>query len=71
MLNVIQVLKKYPDKPLAQEMLAELESYAGDPAHILMSRESLTATRIFDFKLKLCQELCREAQTPPGQVLQK
>lgn len=35
---LMKVLKKYPEKAIARELVQELESYAGDPSNILMSR---------------------------------
>jgi hypothetical protein len=35
----IQVLRKYSDKTVAMNLVEELESYGGDPSHIVMSRE--------------------------------
>lgn len=34
-----QVLRKYSDKTVAMSLVEELESYSGDPSHILMSRK--------------------------------
>ncbi len=34
---VPQVLRKYSDKTVARDLVRELESYAGDPANLVMS----------------------------------
>lgn len=33
-----QVLKKYPEKTIAKDLLKELEAFQGDPNNILLSR---------------------------------
>ncbi|KAF8901640.1 hypothetical protein CPB84DRAFT_1815100 [Gymnopilus junonius] len=35
---LLEVLRKYPDSPTAMNLVEELESYGGDPSHIVMSR---------------------------------
>lgn len=35
-----QVLRKYPDKTVARDLVRELESYNGDPSNLVMSGES-------------------------------
>jgi hypothetical protein len=37
-----QVLKKYPEKTIAKDLLKELGAFAGDPDNILLSRTSLS-----------------------------
>lgn len=32
-----QVLRKYPDRTVAKDLIAELEGYAGDPNNLVMS----------------------------------
>lgn len=39
-LIVAQVLRKYSDKTVARDLVQELESFAGDPSNIMMSRMS-------------------------------
>jgi hypothetical protein len=36
-----QVLKKYPERTIAKDLLKELEAFEGDPSNILLSRASL------------------------------
>ena len=38
-----QVLRKYPDKTVARDLVRELESYNGDPSNLVMSGEHLDA----------------------------
>ena len=37
-----QVLKKYPEKTIAKDLLKELEAFEGDPNNILLSRTPLS-----------------------------
>jgi hypothetical protein len=37
-----QVLKKYPEKTIAKDLLKELEAFEGDPNNILLSRAPLS-----------------------------
>ena len=39
---VVQVLRKYSDKTVARDLVRELESYAGDPANLVMSGKPYT-----------------------------
>ncbi|KAF5369762.1 hypothetical protein D9758_001332 [Tetrapyrgos nigripes] len=41
---LLKVLRKYSDKTIAKNLVQELESYNGDPSHIVMSRSSLSRT---------------------------
>lgn len=42
-LMVVQVLRKYSDKTVARDLVRELESYAGDPANLVMSGKPYTS----------------------------
>ncbi|KAG7097219.1 hypothetical protein E1B28_004590 [Marasmius oreades] len=35
---LLKVLRKYSDKTIAKDLVQELESYSGDPSHIILSR---------------------------------
>ncbi|KAF9263685.1 ACBP-domain-containing protein [Marasmius fiardii PR-910] len=35
---LLKVLRKYSDKTMAKDLVQELESYSGDPSHIILSR---------------------------------
>ncbi|KAH7343839.1 acyl CoA binding protein-domain-containing protein [Rhizoctonia solani] len=35
-----KVLRKYPDRTIAKDLIAELDSFAGDPSNLVMSRHS-------------------------------
>jgi hypothetical protein len=37
--SLFQVLRKYSDKTVARDLIQELESFGGDPANLVMSRE--------------------------------
>lgn len=41
---LLKVLRRYPDKTIAQSLVQELDSYAGDPSNLVLSRTSMRST---------------------------
>ncbi|KAG9124761.1 hypothetical protein FRC07_010303 [Ceratobasidium sp. 392] len=44
----IQVLRKYPDRTIARDLIAELDSFAGDPNNLVMSSNMGASTSLRD-----------------------